>query len=63
MIQYMIKRIVIGVLSLFVLVGITFFLTRAIPGSPFESSNSMERISSMLYKGILDILMKIHRSQ
>ena len=39
MIQYMIKRIVIGVLSLFVLVGI------------------------MLYKGILDILMKIHRSQ
>ena len=48
MIQYMIKRIVIGVLSLFVLVGITFFLTRAIPGSPFESSNVSGEVLEMM---------------
>jgi oligopeptide transport system permease protein len=35
------KRILIGVFSLFVLASVAFFLTRLMPGSPFESGNSL----------------------
>lgn len=31
-------------MSLFVLVTVTFFLTRAIPGSPFQSANVSETV-------------------
>lgn len=34
--KYCIKRILIGIISLFVLVTVTFFLTRSMPGSPFQ---------------------------
>lgn len=37
MIRYTVKRIVTGILSLFLLATITFFLVRIIPGSPFQS--------------------------
>lgn len=50
MVQYTVKRIGIGILSLFVLVSITFFLTRAIPGSPFESANISGDILEMMEK-------------
>lgn len=36
MLQYTWKRLLTGVLSLFVLVTVTFFLVRIIPGSPFQ---------------------------
>ncbi len=36
---YTIKRIAVGIASLFVLATVTFFLTRMIPGSPFQSGN------------------------
>lgn len=50
MVQYTIKRIGTGILSLLVLVSITFFLTRAIPGSPFESANVSGDILEMMEK-------------
>ena len=37
MLKYTGKRIFIGILSLFVLVTAAFFLTRLMPGSPFQS--------------------------
>lgn len=39
MIKYIIKRLLIGVLTLFVLVAITFFMTKLMPGSPLQSKN------------------------
>lgn len=38
MIKYIIKRLLAGVLSLFVLVTLTFFLMHMIPGGPFSPS-------------------------
>lgn len=39
MVRYTCKRILIGLLSLFMLVTVAFFLTRMMPGSPFQSGN------------------------
>lgn len=39
MIKYIIKRLAMGIITLFFLVTITFFLTRLMPGSPFETDN------------------------
>lgn len=44
MLKYSIKRIGIGVLSLFVLITITFFLVRIMPGSPFQTANVSEQV-------------------
>lgn len=47
MIRYILKRLMAGILSLFVLVTITFFLMRMIPGGPFspgEQKNVPEHI-------------------
>lgn len=48
MAKYIGKRLVTGILSLFVLATITFFLTRAIPGSPFQGANVSESVLKML---------------
>ncbi|MDR1794278.1 MAG: ABC transporter permease [Erysipelotrichaceae bacterium] len=37
MIRYIIKRVLIGVLTLFILTTVTFFLMKSIPGNPFTS--------------------------
>ena len=39
MIKYICKRLAMGIVTLFFLVTITFFLTRLMPGSPFETDN------------------------
>lgn len=39
MVKYILKRLAMGVVTLFFLVTITFFLTRLMPGSPFETDN------------------------
>ncbi len=39
MIKYIIKRLAIGVFTMFVLVTVTFFLTRLMPGNPFATGN------------------------
>lgn len=39
--KYLIKRLLVGALTLFVLVTITFFLIHAIPGSPFSGEKGM----------------------
>ena len=39
MVKYIVKRVGIGLLTLFVLVTVTFFLTRLMPGSPFDIAN------------------------
>ena len=44
MLKYTCKRILIGVLSLFVLVTAAFFLTRMMPGSPFQTGNVSESV-------------------
>lgn len=44
MLRYGCKRILIGILSLFVLVTAAFFLTRMMPGSPFQTGNVSESV-------------------
>lgn len=46
--RYMLKRILVGFLALFVLVTASFFLTRIMPGSPFQSGNVSEQVLSAL---------------
>ena len=38
--KYAIRRLLIGLVTLFVLATITFFLMHAIPGSPFSGETS-----------------------
>ncbi|EEG74469.1 ABC transporter permease [[Clostridium] hylemonae] len=42
--RYTRRRILLGILALFVLVTAAFFLTRMIPGSPFQSGNVSESV-------------------
>ncbi len=44
MLRYTGKRILTGILSLFVLVTVTFFLVRIIPGSPFQRGGVSEQV-------------------
>lgn len=44
MLNYIVKRILMGILSLFVLVTAAFFLTRMMPGSPFQTGNVSEEV-------------------
>ena len=44
MLRYAWKRILTGILSLFVLVTVTFFLVRIIPGSPFQNGGVSEQV-------------------
>ena len=39
MVRYIIKRLFIGVVTIWALITITFFLIRIMPGSPFEAGN------------------------
>ena len=39
MVKYIIKRVLIGLLTLIVLVAITFAMTKVMPGSPLQSKN------------------------
>lgn len=39
MVRYIIKRLFIGVVTIWALINITFFLIRIMPGSPFEADN------------------------
>lgn len=50
MTKYILKRILVGIFSLFVLSAVTFFLTRAIPGSPFQNANVSDEVLTMLEK-------------
>mgnify|MGYP003183506692 CR=1 FL=1 len=42
--RYTCRRILLGILALFVLVTAAFFLTRMMPGSPFQSGNVSESV-------------------
>ena len=44
MLRYAVKRIMTGILSLFVLATVTFFLVRLIPGSPFMSGGVSQSV-------------------
>lgn len=46
MLRYTIKRMFTGILSLFVLVSVAFFLTRLMPGSPFETGNTSAQVQA-----------------
>lgn len=50
MVRYIIKRLFIGVVTIWALITITFFLIRIMPGSPFEadnlSQNAIEQLES-----------------
>ena len=39
MIKYIVKRLAMGVVTMFFLITITFWLTRLMPGSPFATDN------------------------
>ena len=56
MVKYIIKRVLLGILTLFVLIAITFAMTKVMPGSPLQSKNisgdvlkKMEATYSSLY--------------
>ena len=42
MARYIIKRVIAAVISMFFLITITFFLTRAIPGGPFSAGEQKD---------------------
>lgn len=44
MLRYTLKRILIGILALFVLACVTFFLVRLMPGSPFQTGSVSEQV-------------------
>ena len=44
MVRYTLRRILTGILSLFVLATVTFFLVRLIPGSPFQRGGVSEEV-------------------
>lgn len=50
MLTYALKRIFIGILSLFILVTAAFFLTRLMPGSPFQTGNVSKEVLHMVEK-------------
>ena len=50
MLRYTCKRILTGILSLFVLVTVTFFLVRLIPGSPFRQGGVSEQVVEAIEK-------------
>lgn len=50
MIKYILKRIIAGLLSLFVLITITFFLMHAIPGGPFSPAEERKTPPEVLKK-------------
>lgn len=50
MVKYTCKRILIGLLSLFILVTAAFFLTRMMPGSPFLSGNVSQSVLELMEK-------------
>ena len=55
MVKYICKRLAVGILTLFVLVAITFALTKIMPGSPLQSKNvSGEVLEKMEEKYGLD---------
>ena len=45
MIKYILKRLGLGVLTLFILVVITFTMTKLMPGSPLQSKNVSGRVT------------------
>lgn len=50
MINYIVKRVGVGILSLFILVSITFFLLHAIPGGPFSPAENRNVPTKILEK-------------
>lgn len=62
--KYISKRLGTGLLSLFVLVTITFFLTRMIPGSPFAGGNVSESVQAAMEEeyGLHEPVMKQYRN-
>ncbi|MEG1956509.1 MAG: ABC transporter permease [Lachnospiraceae bacterium] len=42
--KYIIKRILMGIITIFVLITVTFFLTRWMPGNPFQSNEISEGV-------------------
>jgi len=41
LLTYIIKRILLGIISIFIIITITFFVMHAIPGGPFESEKAI----------------------
>lgn len=64
MTTYIGKRLGTGLLSLFVLVTITFFLTRMIPGSPFAGGNVSESVQKAVEEeyGLHEPVMKQYQN-
>lgn len=44
MAKYVIKRCLTGIGTIFILITVTFFLTRLMPGNPFQSENVSEQV-------------------
>lgn len=50
MLQYLIKRILAGILSLFMLITITFFLMHSVPGGPFSPAEERNMPPAIIEK-------------
>ena len=42
MTKYIIKRLLLGILTVFIICAITFFLMHAIPGGPFNREKALD---------------------
>ncbi|MEG0355371.1 MAG: ABC transporter permease [Lachnospiraceae bacterium] len=43
-VKYILKRCIIGIVTMLVLITITFFLTRLMPGSPFQTGGTSQQV-------------------
>src|ERR671921_1415829 len=50
MIKYVTRRIVYMIVALFIIVSITFFISKALPGDPFSDPKLTHRIRAQLYE-------------
>ena len=50
MLRYTVKRLIIGVITVFLLITITFLLVKAIPGNPFNDPRVPEDVRQKQYE-------------
>ena len=62
MMRYTWKRILTGIVSLFLLATVTFFLVRLIPGSPFQRGGVSEQVVEAVEEeyGLNDPLIELY---
>jgi oligopeptide transport system permease protein len=50
MIRYIARRLVYMIAALFIIVSVTFFISKALPGDPFSNPKLSPRVREQLYE-------------